>query len=96
MPFVVVAELRGGFAAGTLGRRNEARLTEFLSSPRARVLYADEQTTHHYARIFAQLKQQGTPIPTNDLWIAAIVLQHDLLLFTKDTHFAKLPQLVRV
>lgn len=96
LPFVVVAELRAGFAAGTLGRRNESRLTGFLASPRARVLYADDQTTHHYARLFAQLRQQGTPIPTNDLWIAAMVLQHDLVLFTKDAHFSKLPQLAKV
>jgi len=93
LPFVVLAELRGGFAAGTIGRRNEARLAEFLASPRVTVAYADEQTTHHYAAVFAQLRRQGTPIPTNDLWIAAIVLQHDLVLFTRDAHFSKLPQL---
>lgn len=95
LPFVVLAELRAGFAAGTLGKRNEARLTAFLGSPRVSVLYADEQTTHHYATVFAQLRRQGTPIPTNDLWIAAIVLQHDLALLTSDAHFSHLPQLAR-
>jgi len=58
-------------------------------------LYADEQTTHHYASVFAQLRRQGTPIPTNDIWIAAIVLQHDLALLTSDAHFSSLPQLAR-
>lgn len=95
LPFVVVAELRAGFAAGTLGRRNEALLTRFLSSSRVSVLYADEQTTHHYANVFAQLRRQGTPIPTNDIWIAAIVLQHDLALLTSDAHFSSLPQVAR-
>ncbi len=95
LPFVVLAELRAGFAAGTLGKRNEAKLTAFLGSSRVSVLYADEQTTHHYATVFAQLRQQGTPIPTNDIWIAAIVLQHDLTLFTSDAHFSRLPQLAR-
>jgi tRNA(fMet)-specific endonuclease VapC len=95
LPCVVLAELRGGFAAGTLGRRNEAKLTEFLGSSRVTVLCADEQTTHHYAGVFAQLRKQGTPIPTNDIWIAAIVLQHDLALFTRDAHFSNLPQLAR-
>jgi tRNA(fMet)-specific endonuclease VapC len=95
LPFVVLAELRAGFAAGTAGRRNEAALTRFLATPRAEVLYADEQTTHHYASVFVQLRRQGTPIPTNDVWIAALVLQHDLVLFTQDAHFSRLPQIAR-
>ena len=95
LPFVVLAELRAGFAAGTLGRRNEASLARFLSSPRVGVLYADEQTTHHYANVFAQLRRQGTPIPTNDIWIAAIVLQYDLALLTSDAHFSSVPQIAR-
>lgn len=94
LPFVALAELRAGFAAGTLGRKNEAKLTEFLGSPRVRVLLADEQTTHHYALLFAQLRRQGTPIPTNDLWIAALAVQHDLPLLTADRHFAHLPQIL--
>ena len=96
VPFVVVAELRAGFAAGTLGRRNEATLARFLASTRVTVLYADEQTTHHYAHVFAQLRRQGTPIPTNDIWIAAIVLQHDLALLTSDAHFSKISQIARL
>jgi tRNA(fMet)-specific endonuclease VapC len=94
VPFVVLGELRAGFAAGTAGRKNEAKLTEFLDSPRVRVLLADEQTTRSYASIFAQLRRQGTPIPTNDLWIAALAVQHDLPLLTSDRHFANLPQLL--
>lgn len=96
LPFVVLGELRAGFAAGTQGRRNEARLAEFLNSPRVGILYADEQTTHHYAALYADLRRQGTPIPTNDLWIAALVIQHDLLLLTSDAHFAKIPRIGRL
>ena len=70
LPFVVLAELRAGFLCGTLARRNEQSLTVFLNSSRVRVLLADEETTHHFARIFAQLRLQGTPIPVNDIWIA--------------------------
>ena len=95
LPFVVVAELRAGFAAGSAGRRNEAALTRFLGSSRVDVLYPDEQTTHHYASVYAQLRRQETPIPTNDLWIAALVVQHDLVLFSEDAHFAKIPQIAR-
>ena len=95
VPFVVLAELRAGFAVGSAGKRNEATLSRFLNAPRVAVLFADEQTTHHHASIFAQLRRQGTPIPTNDLWIAAIVVQHDLVLLTADAHFEHLPQIAR-
>ena len=56
----------------------------------------DDQTTHHYASVFRQLRKQGTPIPTNDMWLAALVLQHNLALHARDKHFDHLPQLVRV
>jgi tRNA(fMet)-specific endonuclease VapC len=94
VPFIMLGELRAGFAAGTVGKKNEAKLTEFLGSPRVRVLLADEQTTHTYAVLFAQLRRQGTPIPTNDLWIAALAIQHDLPLLSSDRHFSHLPQLL--
>lgn len=96
LPFVALAELRAGFLWGRRSERNERGLTRFLGSPRVRVLYPDEQTSHHYARVFCQLRKQGTPIPTNDLWIAALVLQHDLCLFARDQHFDRLPQIARL
>jgi hypothetical protein len=49
---------------------DEATLVRFLDSRRVDLMFADEDTTHHYARLFQQLRRQGTPIPTNDLWIA--------------------------
>lgn len=95
LPFIVLGELRAGFAYGALGPRNEAVLRRFLLRPRVGVLYPDEQTTHHYATIYRQLRKQGTPIPTNDMWIAALVLQHSLTLCDRDAHFDALPQLTR-
>jgi tRNA(fMet)-specific endonuclease VapC len=95
LPFVVVGELRAGFAVGSHGPHNEAVLRRFLLKPGVAVLYADEQTTHHYANVYRQLRKQGTPIPTNDIWIAALVLQHSLVLFARDAHFDALPQMVR-
>ena len=71
-------------------------MQRFLNSERVEVLFSDEDTNHHYARLFRQLRTQGTPIPTNDLWIAALVQQHDLLLAARDRHFDHLPQLPRV
>lgn len=95
LPFVTLAELRAGFLCGGLSRKNESILMRFLNRPRVHLLFADENTTHHYARIFLQLRSQGTPIPTNDIWIAALVMQHDLLLYSRDQHFDLLPQLPR-
>ncbi|MBI2207091.1 MAG: type II toxin-antitoxin system VapC family toxin [Candidatus Rokubacteria bacterium] len=96
VPFVVVGELRAGFAAGVRSLQNEAALVRFLDSRRVDLVFADEETTHHYARLFYQLRRQGTPIPTNDLWIAALVVQHQVHLYARDTHFDHLPQIPRV
>ncbi len=96
LPLMVLGELRAGFQAGRRARQNERILVRFLSSPRVRLLLPDAQTTFHYASVFAQLRQQATPIPTNDLWIAALVIQHDLVLLTRDAHFKHLPQLAQV
>jgi tRNA(fMet)-specific endonuclease VapC len=96
LPFIVLGELRAGFAVGTQGPLNEAVLRRFLLKAGVAVLYADDQTTHHYANVYRQLRKQGTPIPTNDMWIAALVLQHSLVLCARDAHFDALPQLTRL
>ena len=96
VPFVVLAELRGGFAVGRHGAENERHLRRFLMKPDVAVVFADEQTTHHYAMLFRQLREQGTPIPTSDIWIAALTLQHNLVLCARDRHFEHLPQLTLV
>ena len=93
LPFVVLAELRAGFSVGTHGRKNERVLRRFLLKDGVQVLYANDQTTYHYATVFRQLREQGTPIPTNDIWIAALVLQHNLILYGRDRHFNHLPQI---
>jgi tRNA(fMet)-specific endonuclease VapC len=96
LPFVVAAELRAGFAVGRRSSDNERILRRFLAKDGVRVLFPDDRTTRHYAAVYRQLRRQGTPIPTHDLWIAALVLQHDLLLHSRDRHFDHLPQISRV
>lgn len=96
LPFVVVAELRAGFALGRRSAENERALRRFLLKDGVEVLFADDQTTLHYASVFRQLRLQGTPIPTNDIWIAALVLQHNIALHDRDRHFDHLPQIVRI
>lgn len=96
LPFVVLAELRAGFLCGKFRQENERRLAFFLNSARVEVLFPNQDTTHHYARLYRQLRKQGTPLPLNDLWIASLVVQHDLSLLTSDRHFEHLPQILRV
>ena len=96
MPFVVLAELRAGFRCGERSQHNERVLAHFLQSPRVGVLFPDEGTTHFYADLFSELRQAGTPIPTNDLWIAALAVEHGLTLFTRDKHFDRLPRVPRI
>ncbi len=96
LPFAVLAELRAGFAVGSRGRENEQILQRFLRKPGIEVLYADDTTTRTYARLYRQLRSQGTPIPINDLWIAALVVEHNLTLCSRDRHFDHLPQIETV
>ena len=93
LPLIVLGELRAGFAAGNQESANAANLQRFLNSPRVQVLSPDEQTTHHYAQLYLQLRKKSVSIPTNDLWIAALVVQHNLILCTSDSHFQHLPQI---
>jgi tRNA(fMet)-specific endonuclease VapC len=96
VPFPVVAELRAGFACGRREAENERVLRRFLAKSGVQTLFADEQTTFHYASVYRQLRQQGMPIPTNDMWIAALALQHNLVLHARDRHFDAVKALARV
>ena len=96
IPIIVLAELRAGFAMGSRSAVNEGVLRRFLLRRGVDVLVPDEQTTHHYAAVYRPLRQQRTPVPTNDMWIAALVLQHGLVLYARDDHFDHLPQIPRL
>jgi tRNA(fMet)-specific endonuclease VapC len=88
VPVVVLGELRAGFAVGTRASQNNRELLEFLASPRVRVAHVTPDVTERYAAIYAQLRHDGRPIPTNDLWIAAgVVADGDAALYTHDPHF---------
>jgi predicted nucleic acid-binding protein len=93
IPLIVLGELLAGFVAGTRAAKNREELARFTASPRVSVLDPDERTAHHYADIFTVLRSRGTPIPTNDLWIAALARQHGLSLLTFDSHFERVPGL---
>ena len=93
LPFVVVAELKAGFGLGRRAAENEVLLRRFLAQPGIEVLFPDSTSLDTYAMLFRQLRKQGTPIPTNDIWIAALVLRRGLTLATRDRHFERLPQI---
>ncbi|MEX2216829.1 MAG: PIN domain-containing protein, partial [Phycisphaeraceae bacterium] len=84
-----------GFALGKRRDDNERVLTAFLKLPHVSVIAPDELTTRHYADLYRQTRDQGAPIPTNELWIAALAIQHDLILYTRDRHFHQFSQLRR-
>ena len=94
LPLIVLAELLAGFAAGARPQKNRDELAHFMASPRVHLLKPDEKTAQHYADVFIGLRKQGTPIPTNDLWIAALARQHRLPLLSFDAHFGSVPGLV--
>jgi tRNA(fMet)-specific endonuclease VapC len=87
LPTPVVGELL--FGALNSGRPRDNVATVESLCKRCRVLTSDFGTAQTYARVRAQLKEAGTPIPENDVWIAAACLQHSLPLATFDEHFAK-------
>lgn len=96
IPLPVLAEIKAGFRGGSRAAQNEALLSGFLSRASVGVLLPSRETAEHYARLFVQLKRAATPIPNNDLWIASLVLEHDLQLITRDAHFERIPQLLRL
>jgi len=95
VPLMVLGEIKAGFHGGTQRHRNEALLQRFLAKATVSVLLPGRETAEHYARIFVQLRRAGTPVPDNDLWIAALALEHDLTLITRDRHFERIAQLPR-
>ena len=91
---VVLGELYSGFRAGNCWGENTAQLAQFLSKPSVRVLNVTEETALRYAEVDVYLRKTGRPIPRNDVWIAAVALEHGLQLLTLDTHFREIPLLL--
>jgi tRNA(fMet)-specific endonuclease VapC len=94
LPVVVIGEYRYGIAQSRHSSRYRQWLDDLIKD--CRVLEVTDQTTHHYAAIGVELRQAGKPIPTNDLWIAALCRQHRLPILSRDHHFDAVPALRRV
>ncbi len=85
VPIPVVGELRFGALKSKKPEENLQRIESLLAN--CDVLDVTLATAEVYARIRLQLKQDGKPIPENDVWIAASSVQHGLPLATSDEHF---------
>jgi tRNA(fMet)-specific endonuclease VapC len=88
LPAIVLGELEAAFTLGSRERENRTLLAEFLAEPFVAILPVTPMVAHHYGRLFAALRRAGTPIPLNDLWIAATTLDcgGHLLTFDGDFH----------
>ena len=93
---ISIGELFSGFKAGGWEEKNREELELFLDSPRVAVHAIEVETADWYAVILNQLRASGTPIPTNDIWIAASAFQHGYKLFTNDKHFGFIQGLVQI
>ncbi|MGD0480594.1 MAG: type II toxin-antitoxin system VapC family toxin [Terracidiphilus sp.] len=85
LPVIVLGEYRFGIAQSRRRDEYEKWLGELIAA--TRVLPVDDETSGHYAQIRAELKKAGLPIPSNDLWIAALSRQHRLPLMSQDQRF---------
>jgi tRNA(fMet)-specific endonuclease VapC len=90
---IVLGELFAGFAGGSRGRQNRDRLDAFIAMPGVSILDATRETSEVYGGLYAAMKRSGTPIPLNDLWIAAHAFETGSVLVTFDGHFDLIPGL---
>jgi predicted nucleic acid-binding protein len=91
---IVLGELAAGFIKGRRRRKNQEELSRFLSSPRVKAVDVTEETAERYGVILNSLWKAGTPIPTNDIWIAAGAMEHGLQILTTDAHYHKVAQVM--
>lgn len=91
----VLGEIRYGFALAKYEARNVSELEDFLKDPVVVQAEVSDRTASHYADLKRYLRMKGTPIPENDIWIAASCVERGVVLLTSDRHFERLPQ-VRV
>ena len=85
---ITIGELLSGFKAGRKEKRNREELAEFLDAPRVQLYYIDENTAEFDSVILNDLRKREKPIPTNDIWIAAVAFQHGLLTVDRDVQFS--------
>lgn len=93
IPAIVLGELEAAFEQGSRAAENRRVLAELLAEPFVNVLDVSPSTVRHYACVFVSLRNAGTPIPLNDVWIAACTLEWQGRLLTFDGDFLHVPAL---
>lgn len=94
IPVIVIGEYRFGIRQSRQRQAYERWLADWIAA--VDVLSIEEATTEHYADIGLELKKIGKPIPTNDMWIAALCRQHSLPLMSQDHHFDAVSGIERI
>ena len=90
MSIFVLGELYADFAGGTRERGNKDTLNRFLRKPSVKILNATSETAEVFGMVKHDLTKDGTPLPINDVWIAAHVVETGSTLVTYDSHFKKI------
>jgi tRNA(fMet)-specific endonuclease VapC len=90
VPTIALGELRTGFLLGRKRQDNEADLATFLGHPAVQVLEVDAEVSRLYSEILVDLRKAGTPVPTNDIWIAAVAARNGTAVLTCDEHFERI------
>ena len=90
-PTVAIGELYAGFLNGSLFEKNRAILMNFISDPKVELAEAQIKTALIYGNIYSELKKGGTPVSSNDIWIAACAIETGSTIVTYDKHFLKIP-----
>lgn len=94
IPVTVLGELYSGFQIGSLTEKNLSELDDFLSKAGVSVIPINKDIAFRYGFIVKDLRKQGTPIPTNDMWIAASNMDKGSILLSRDKHFKDVPGLL--
>jgi predicted nucleic acid-binding protein len=90
LPVVVIGELWLGFLLGNRLRQNQAELAEFVGHPAVETLAVDSEAARIYAEMVIDLRKAGTPLPTNDIWVAATAARAGATVLTYDAHFSSI------
>lgn len=93
IPSVVIGEFKAGIFATKRGAESLSRLQELLAYASVTTVPITDRTAEFYAKVYQALRKEGTPIPQNDMWIAASVIEHGADLATHDDHFHFVPML---
>lgn len=96
LPVIVLGELFYGFQRVSKSRENEAKFRHFVTGLGVSIIDVDEEVARKYSLVYSALSARGTPIPINDVWIAACCMSAGGTLLTRDRHFDQIEQIDKI